>query len=211
MSIPQHISAPVFLIAGLTGSGKTSLVQWLRQHQHQAIDIETLCRHDGSVFAPLQYASQPSAYQFHKQLLAEWSALDPAKPVYIESELKKLGKIELPGWLYRIMLDAPVIWLDCERQLRLNNIAAAIRRSDPIQFCACLERLNRKLGEDKLQQAVQYLQEAAFEQLADMLLDYYDNAAGYRYPADKVVLRLPVYSDDIAAAAVQMMELLQAR
>ena len=89
MSIPQHISVPVFLIAGLTGSGKTALLQWLQQHQQQVIDIETLCRHDGSVFAPLQYTAQPSAYQFHKQLLAEWSAFDPSRPVFIESRIEK--------------------------------------------------------------------------------------------------------------------------
>lgn len=209
MSIPQHISAPVFLIAGLTGSGKTALVQWLQQHQQQAIDIETLCRHDGSVFAPLRYSSQPSPYQFHKQLLAEWSALDPTKPVFIESELKKLGKIELPDWLYLKMQEAPVVWLDCERQLRMNRIAAFIRRSNPVQFCECLERLKSKLGEAALQQAVNHLQKAEWEQLAAMLLAYYDNAAGYRRPAERVVLSLTVNSEDIARAATQMVTLLR--
>ncbi len=208
MSIPQHISAPVFLIAGLTGSGKTSLVQWLQQHRQQAIDIETLCRHDGSVFASLQYPAQPSAYQFHKQLLAAWSAFDPAKTVFIESELKKLGKIELPDWLYRKMQAAPVVWLHCDRQLRVNRIATFIRRSNPVQFCACLERLKMKLGEDKLRQAVKYLEHAEWEQLADLLLGYYDNVAGYRYPEEKVVLRLTVVDDDMAAVAAQMTALL---
>lgn len=209
MSIPQHISAPVILIAGLTGSGKTALLQWLQQHGQQAIDLETLCRHDGSVFAPLQYAAQPSAYQFHKQLLAAWSAFDPSRPVFIESELKKLGKIELPGWLYHKMQTAPVIWLDCDRQVRLNRIAAFIRLCDPVHFCACLERLKMKLSEDELQQAAKHLQEAEWEQLAALLLAYYDNAAGYRYPEERVMLRLPVAGNNIAAAAVQMTAVLQ--
>src|SRR5436190_11889334 len=106
MPIPQHNIRPVFLIAGLTGSGKTALIQYLIQHKVQALDLESLCRHDGSVFATLQYPSQPSSYEFHKQLLKQWNLFDPAKPVYIESELKKLGRITLPGWLYEKMSDA---------------------------------------------------------------------------------------------------------
>lgn len=211
MSIPQHISAPVFLIAGFTGAGKTSLVQWLQQHGHQAIDLETLCRHDGSVFATLQYPTQPGAYQFHRQLLAQWNAFDPAKPVFIESELKKIGRIALPGWLYSKMQQAPVIWLDASLQLRIERTASFIRRSNPVHFCACLEKLEMKLGYEKLQQAVNCLQQEDWQQLSVLLLEYYDHVPGYRYPAERVVLQLQVNVADTAALATHMLAQLQCR
>ena len=192
MPIPQHNIRPVFLIAGLTGSGKTALIQYLIQHKVQALDLESLCRHDGSVFATLQYPSQPSSYEFHKQLLKQWNLFDPAKPVYIESELKKLGRITLPGWLYEKMSKAPVIWLDTPKALRIERIAAFIRHTNPVLFCTCLCKLDKKLGEENFRIAMKHFENGAIEQLAEILLGYYDQVPGYRYPVERIVLNLPV-------------------
>jgi tRNA 2-selenouridine synthase len=201
MPIPQHTISPVFLIAGLTGSGKTALIQYLIQNNAQVLDLECLCRHDGSVFATLQYPSQPSSYQFHKQLLKQWNSFDHAKPVYIESELKKLGRITLPDWLYQKMNEAPVIWLNSSKALRMERIVSFIKHANPVLFCQCLSKLDKKLGEENFRMAMKYFENGAIEQLVEILLDYYDQVPGYRFPAERILLNLPVINTSLQPLA----------
>lgn len=196
MSIPQKNIPAVFILAGLTGSGKTAMIAYLQQSNIQALDLESMCRHDGSAFAQLQYPSQPSSYQFHKQLLRQWAQFNTGGPVFIESELQKIGRITLPGWLYKIMSTAPVIWLNASKKIRTERIAAAIRRANPVMFCDCLGKLSGKIGAHNMGLALRYFEEGKLNELIEILLTYYDNAAGYEYPADRVILNVDNVNND---------------
>lgn len=190
---------PVYVLAGLTGSGKTAIIRHLREYNHQALDLESMCRHDGSVFAKLQYGDQPSSYEFHKQLLKEWERFDPSKPVFVESELNKLGRITLPSWLREILIDAPVIWLETIKSVRVERISTVIRNANPIGFCNCLMKLDQKLGAENLRHCFEYFEQGRLKELAELLLEYYDHVPGYQLPAERVILRLHVESIDVKA------------
>lgn len=187
MSTLQQDIPPVFVLAGLTGSGKTAFIQHLQHNREQALDIENMCRHDGSAFAGLRYATQPSSYQFHKQLIKQWNQFDTGKPVFIESELQQMGRIRLPDWLYKIISNAPVIWLNTAKRTRVQSIASTIRAANPVQFCICLQKLSGRLGEANVALAVQYFEKGNMEALVEVLLAYYDTVPGYYYPVERVI------------------------
>ena len=99
----------IYLVGGLTGSGKTELLDHLRTAGEQVIDLEKLCSHDGSAFAALRFGPQPSSYAFNKRLNRIWRNFDESKPVFIENELQRIGRLKVPDWLYRKMCCAPIM------------------------------------------------------------------------------------------------------
>ena len=63
----------------------------------QVLDLEMLACHRGSVLGGLPDAPQPTQKWFDSQL---WNALrrfDPARPVWVESESRKIGVLHLPA------------------------------------------------------------------------------------------------------------------
>jgi len=209
MPIPQHTIANVFILAGLTGSGKTAIINHFIQTGQQALNIESLCRHDGSVFASLQYASQPGSYEFHKQLNKLWNSFDLTRPVFIEKELNKLGRIHLPAWLTHQINTAPVIWLNASQHAREKRIASFIQNANPTHFYNCLLKLDKKLGTENFRQATQLLQQGNYEDLAKILLRYYDHVPGYEYPADRVLSEIFIEDNDIAGAANRILAMVE--
>ena len=87
------------VICGATGSGKSRLLQALAQHHEQALDLEELACHKGSVLGVLPDSPQPSQKMFETRLLFALLQFDPARPVYAEAESRKIGAIQMPDAL----------------------------------------------------------------------------------------------------------------
>ncbi len=91
------------VVCGRTGSGKTRLLQALRTAGAQVLDLEALARHRGSVLGGLAHGEQPSQKAFDMALWHELAALDPARPVWVESESRRIGQLHLPEALIERM------------------------------------------------------------------------------------------------------------
>ena len=96
-ALPDRIDFRV--ICGRTGCGKSRLLQALRAAGAQVLDLENLARHRGSVLGLEPGAEQPSQKAFESQLWAALRGFDPARPVYVESESKKVGSLHVPDAL----------------------------------------------------------------------------------------------------------------
>lgn len=97
------------VLAGLTGSGKTRLLRALGGQGAQVLDLEDLARHRGSLLGSLPGEPQPSQKGFDTRLLQALERLDPARPVFVEAESKKIGQVQLPANLMQAMADAECI------------------------------------------------------------------------------------------------------
>jgi|GEM_PF-2086794 len=194
----QKQNAKVYLLAGPTGSGKSELIRHFLENNIQALDLEEMCRHDGSVFSSLTYQKQPSSYQFHKQLLKTWNRFDLSKPIFIESELKRIGNLNLPEWLVKSMEEARLILLDVDKTLRSKRLSKIVEQADPGQFTACLQRLSFKLGPKKLGEAMLHFSLADWKATADILMDYYDSTPGYLFYPERIKIQITVNQWDAA-------------
>jgi len=117
--IPRRVAAMNWrVIAGSTGSGKTRLLQALLSQGAQVIDLEALAQHRSSVLGALPGQEQPSQKGFDTRLWQALCALDPTRPVFIESESKKVGNVMVPTALIDAMHQSPCLKLvlpDAER------------------------------------------------------------------------------------------------
>lgn len=91
------------VLCGPTGCGKTRLLSALESTGAQALDLESLAQHRGSLIGDIPGTPQPSQKWFDSLLVEKLRRFDPAKPVWVESESKKIGAIQLPDALLKAM------------------------------------------------------------------------------------------------------------
>ena len=107
----EHAGAGLALrvLCGPTGSGKSRLLGALQAAGAQVLDLEGLARHRGSVLGALPDALQPSQKHFETRLWELLRALDPAQPVFVESESRTIGRLRVPEALLGQMRAAPCL------------------------------------------------------------------------------------------------------
>lgn len=133
--------SPVVVLDGNTGTAKTAIINRLAAHGAQAIDLEGLAKHRGSVFGA--QGAQPPQKSFDSALAAALAVLDPARPVVIEAESIRIGALRLPGPLWRAMRQAPRITIAAPVPARAAFLAHAYSdiTADTAQLRATIERL----------------------------------------------------------------------
>ena len=104
----QPLPFDLIVVAGGTGTGKTALLAAMARRGAQVIDLEALAQHRGSVFGAMP-GGQPAQKMFESRLAAVLSVMDPARPVFIEAESNKIGRLLLPPQLWRAMQGAPQV------------------------------------------------------------------------------------------------------
>ena len=137
--LPQRFDFRV--VCGLTGSGKSRLIMALAAEGAQVLDLERLAAHRGSLLGDLPDAPQPSQKRFETRLYDALHRLDPARPVYVESESKRIGALQVPEPLLQSMRDARCVRLELAQPLRV-----ALLREEYAHFLDDTDRLSAQLA-----------------------------------------------------------------
>lgn len=139
--------APLIVIHGMTGSGKTTFINGLDRTRWTVIDLEGLARHRGSAFGAMGLGEQPPQKRFDTLL---WDALrqaPPGTPIVLEGESQRIGRITLPGNLYSIMAASCKIWCNVSVDTRVRRLTEEYAHPEYRQPMAeALERIKKKLG-----------------------------------------------------------------
>jgi tRNA 2-selenouridine synthase len=97
------------VVCGPTGGGKTRWLAALARAGAQVLDLEALACHRGSLLGDLPGVAQPPQKRFESALFDALRRFDPARPVWIEAESPRLGRLRLPAALVDAMRAAPVV------------------------------------------------------------------------------------------------------
>jgi tRNA 2-selenouridine synthase len=121
--IPKRVAPLQFkVISGPTGSGKTRLLYALAAEGAQVLDLEDLACHRSSVLGHIPGQPQPSQKRFDTLVWQALRSFDPARPVFVESESRKVGNLSIPESLMLAMRDSPCF----ELQLSLDERVALL-------------------------------------------------------------------------------------
>ena len=106
----------LFVLHGQTGVGKTLVLNRL----DNAIDLEGLAHHRGSMFGGIgkQAITQKT---FESSLLVAINGLDQSKPIFVEGESKKIGKLTIPHNIFNQMKLASNILLSAPMPIRVER------------------------------------------------------------------------------------------
>jgi tRNA 2-selenouridine synthase len=136
------------VVCGPTGSGKSRLLAALAAQGAQVLDLEALANHRGSVLGLVPGDVQPTQKAFDTRVWRALRALDPHRPVFVESESKKIGELRVPEALIERMRASPCVWLELPIEARvallIDEYDFFVRDVDA--FCARLDALRTLRG-----------------------------------------------------------------
>ncbi|MBX7205797.1 MAG: tRNA 2-selenouridine(34) synthase MnmH [Bacteroidia bacterium] len=167
------------VLGGETGSGKTEVLQALRSKNQQVIDLEDLACHKGSSFGSIGKPQQPTTEQFTNMLFHELSKLDITKPVWVEDESRMIGTVNIPEEFFLQMSKAPLLVMKVPAEWRVANLVKGYGEANKELLVSAFKRIQKKLGGQHLQAALQALDDNNLETAAIIALRYYDKA--YRF------------------------------
>jgi len=84
------------VLVGATGSAKTRVLQALASQGAQVLDLEHCARHKGSLLGAMPGVEQPSQKNFETQIATALEGFDLSRPVYVEGESARIGRLSLP-------------------------------------------------------------------------------------------------------------------
>lgn len=166
--------AKLIVVGGKTGTGKTSILHALRNAGQQIIDLEALAHHKGSAFGALGEAPQPSFEQFANLLFDALALLDTQKIIWIESESKAIGKVQIPDEFWRRVCTAPMIEVHTSTEHRIANLLEVYAHFPKEQLVASFHKIAKRIGGLNLRTALDALDTGNFTRAAEIALAYYD-------------------------------------
>jgi tRNA 2-selenouridine synthase len=167
------------VICGATGSGKSRLLEALQEAGAQVLDLEALAAHRGSVLGELPGEPQPAQKGFETAIWTALARFDPKRPVYVESESKKVGNLRVPDALIVRMRESPCLRLEAEAGVRVALLMEDYAHfvSDPAALARRLGLLRDLHGAERIAAWQDHLQRGEWQPLVhDLLESHYDPA-----------------------------------
>jgi len=202
------------VIAGLTGSGKTWLLQRLATRGEQVIDLEALANHRGSLLGR-EFADpeQPGQRCFENLLFQTLRKLDKTRPIFVESESNKIGNLHVPEVLWNVIRDSPVIDIEVPLAARARYLVGAYNHfcQDPDTLLETLEPLRKIISETTMRCWEELVEAGDWQAFVEgTLTEHYDLAyrrsrARLFRPGEKMVAVSEVTEEALDAAAGEVL------
>lgn len=201
-------AAPLVLIGGATGSGKTRVIEKLAN----AVDLEGIAGHRGSAFGHL-VEPQPTQINFENTLTVTLLQVLERQPTnaYLEDEGKLIGRVALPQALLSKMAKTPMLVIDEPLESRIDVVLEDYvvdlearfvrafgdrgRAQHREKLTGDISRISKRLGGERTQLILKALEQACIDQdktgdlsshrrwIEILLAEYYDPM--YRYQMEK--------------------------
>jgi tRNA 2-selenouridine synthase len=167
---------PIVVIHGLTGIGKTRFIHGLSGDKYTVIDLEGLACHRGSAFGGLGLSQCFSQKWFETILWDAFRKIPEGRPIILEGESRRIGRMSLPGSMYEAMKDSTKVWCAASLETRVDRLIDEYGREEYREGMAlALERISRKLGGPKFREIAEYLDRWELRPfMAELLNSYYD-------------------------------------
>ncbi len=179
------------ILCGPTGSAKTAVLEALAERGGQILHLEALARHRGSVLGGEADGLQPGQKAFETALWAALTALDPARPVWSESESRRIGRLHVPGALFEALRNGRCTRIEAPLAARVDHLVERYAHliADPEAFRDRLARLVPQHGHERVAAWQALVTHGAWRQLATELVnDHYDPA--YRKGGEGLYLQI---------------------
>jgi tRNA 2-selenouridine synthase len=166
-------SAKLVVIGGLTGTGKSRILEMLKEQGEQVLDLEGIANHKGSAFGGIG-RTQNTNEQFENNLYEAWKYFDLNKHIFLEDESLKIGKNIIPEPIFKKMKETVLLEIEIPRQERLKRILAEygqFSKEDLIESCS---RVKKRLGLENFLKAETLITNGDIAGAANILLEYYD-------------------------------------
>lgn len=204
-----ELNKPLFVLNGLTGTGKTEVLNLLMEMGCPCIDLEGLACHRGSLFGHLGFEETRSQKDFDALLLDRLQELKDAEYLIIEGEGKRIGSIYQPDFLFRAIREGKHILLTAPLNIRVERLLKEYTPATDFEREKVKEAilsLKKYVGTKNIKQFLLLLKERNYRELVSRLCRlYYDRLYDDSKP-EKTDFIFIVDSSDTTKAALQIKE-----
>lgn len=170
------------VLYGNTGTGKTDLLQELEKQGAQVLDLELLANHRGSAFGSIGKGKQPSQKNFEADLWNKLRSFDGKKPVFLEAESRKIGRIALPNTILNKIRSGRAVMVEGSLEKRIERILSAYWQTKNVDDRAALDEafqlldvIKTRIGKKRCEEIRALAEEGKLSEVVAILLtEYYD-------------------------------------
>ena len=178
----------IYLLTGKTGSGKTLILNKLKEFGYNIIDLEYLAKHKGSAFGGINEGEQPTQEQFENYLSNELCKCDNDKALWLEDESYLIGKIAIPKPLFNTMKEPQkIIYLNVSKENRAKYITEIYGKYNINDLEKSILKIKNRLGGERMKEALEFLHNGKIYECVLTLLYYYDKAYKLNIVEDKLI------------------------
>ncbi len=180
----EELTQRAIVLHGLTGVGKTDVLQQLGRKGLPVLDLEGLARHRGSVFGKIGLPPSPSQKSFESSIMLFLTSVGDKGVFFVECESRRIGNLLVPPPMMnsikngiRVLLYAPL----ASRVRRIREIYASGPGDNIKQLQEATSSLVKRIGRVKVEELNRMLDERNFDPVFSFLLKYYYDPL-YKYP-----------------------------
>jgi tRNA 2-selenouridine synthase len=164
----------LWVIGGLTGSGKTKILHQLQSMDEQVLDLEDLAQHQGSSYGTLNRLIQPTQEQFENEMAGQLCRLENSRTIWVEDESATIGRCLIPRPFWRRMQTAILFDLQVPADRRIQVLVSEYGSLDKEFLISCTDRIRKRLGFEHAKDAMAAIREDRMEDFIRLVLVYYD-------------------------------------
>ncbi|MGI6308313.1 MAG: tRNA 2-selenouridine(34) synthase MnmH [Dethiobacteria bacterium] len=208
-----ELKKPLFVLNGLTGTGKTEILRLLMARDCPGIDLEDLARHRGSLFGHIGFREKRCQKDFDALLWNRLEELQSAPYLLLEGEGKRIGSVYLPAFLFQSIQEGAHILLTAPLEKRVERLLKEYTPSiqDEIEEIeGAIQSLKKYLGAKTVAHFLLLLEQENYPELIRLLCErYYDRLYSESQPEKTGGFALAVDSSNPEKAAAEIMQFVQ--
>ena len=197
-----------YLLTGLTGSGKTRIIQYLNQIGFQVLDIERIADHSGSVFGGINRPCRVSQDLFNQDIWMHLQSYDVHKPIFMEWKGPVVGHLVLPEWLLRLQEKALHLYIDTPYEIRLQHVMADYESLTLQQLQTAFGKIEERMPLMLRSRSKKHIGDGDRTQFIETLITYFDQSMGYKHMKDSAHTIIDIEGGFSEEAAVRQMGVL---
>lgn len=184
------------VVHGLTGVGKTDLLNILEDKNIDNLDLEGVAKNSGSTFGFITFDEKPPSQKKFETKIFEKIFFSKSEYIFIESESKRVGHVLIPNEIYEaIVREGYHLLLECSVENRVKRLCRDYvygRDEENIQILKdCIVKFKKRIGNEKVNEYIGLLENGKYEELVEKyLVEYYDplyNHSVQKYKYNKVI------------------------
>jgi tRNA 2-selenouridine synthase len=164
------------VLRGKTGTGKTEILNCLKNKGYDVLDLESAANHRGSLLGNVGLGEGKSQKYFETRIY-EMLRYRKSNYVFVEGESKRIGNVIIPGFIFDSMSDGIHVFIDADLDFRSKLIIREYTKENNCkeEIYLCLDKLSKYISEKNIGRYKALVSEEKYEEVTGELMEkYYD-------------------------------------
>lgn len=164
----------LIVLYGNTGTGKTHILEHLKNKGMNVLDLEGCANHRGSILGSVGLG-QANSQKMFESLLYEQLKNRTSNLVFTEGESKRIGKDLIPDFLFDKMKDGISVKITAPMEKRIQIISKDYVNGSDEELIEALDRMRNRLGNETIDRFINLVKKKDYSPIIENLfIDYYD-------------------------------------